>query len=181
MDYELTLHELRRLEAERKLREIPERILETAWVRDAQIEAVIDAVLAVTYADDAAGYAHARHVGEWSARIAMTLPFGPDVIFARRVGVLADVDPRALERIAELAHLARYVAEFQRCSIEHPKHVRTISLIVETAREFDLSISSDEGVSAATILRRMRAEADESALPMVDALANALRLASNAA
>ena len=45
MDTELTLHELSRLEAQRKLRDLPAAVLETAWVREAQIEAVIDAVL----------------------------------------------------------------------------------------------------------------------------------------
>jgi hypothetical protein len=52
MDTELTLHELERLEAQRKLRDLPAALVETAWVREAQIEAVIDAVLVVALGAD---------------------------------------------------------------------------------------------------------------------------------
>ena len=64
MNDELTLHELTRLEAERKLQALPAAVLETAWVREAQIEAVIDAVLAVAFGDDTQALARARHAGD---------------------------------------------------------------------------------------------------------------------
>jgi len=182
MDEEVTLHELRRLEAERKLRTIPMQVLDSAWVREAQIEAVIDAVLAMSYAADVAGYAHARHVGEWCARIASLLAFGPNPAFARRAGVLFEVDPTSLERIAELEYLARYVGEYQRCAIEREPNITTIALIIAIADEFDARITSAEmGLSASAVLRSMEARSSASTRPIVDALALAIRSISSAA
>lgn len=161
MDTELTLHELTRLEAERKLRELPEAILETAWVREAQIEAVIDAVLAVALGGDAAGLARARHTGEWSARIAAALPGGPDRSLARRVGVLSVVDADVLDRIAELRQVARYSREGQ------------LKRIATVAGEFDARISPDEFgrcTSPTIVLRAMLANADDVTRPIVEAL-----------
>lgn len=183
MDQELTFHELGRLEAERKLRAIPEDLLQTAWVREAQIEAVIDAVLAVTLGADALAYAHARHTGEWCARIAAGLPFGPDQTFARRVGVLCETDPNALERIPELAHFAGYVRDYQRYAIEGPDSPSTMSLIVATADEFDSRVSpgeNDASVSPQRTLRAMLAASDELSRPILETLAQIVHPSKNA-
>lgn len=162
MDEELTLHELTRLEAERKLRSLPAAVLETAWVREAQIEAVIDAVLVVALGG-AEAIARARHTGEWCARIAGAMACGPDPAFARRVGVLGDVDPAALERIPELRNLA--------------SPPRTMALIARVAREFDERISPDEHgrcTSPHAVLGAMLARADEVTRPIIEALQNAV-------
>jgi hypothetical protein len=177
MDEELTLHELRRLEAERKLRTIPAQVLETAWVRDAQVEAVADAVLAITYTGDAAAYARARHVGEWCARIAAALPNGPEPALARRVGVLSDVDPAALERIAELEYLALYVREYQSTAILGTDCVRTMSLVLAVAVDFSERISPDSrdvSASPTRVLLEMYTQCDSRWLPILDALSHAL-------
>lgn len=105
VDDELVLSELRRCEAERKLRQLPTDVLETAWVREAQIEAVVDAVLAMQYADNTAGYIRARHVGEWCARIVTAQAGSLEPRIARRAGVLSEVDARILRGIPELEHI----------------------------------------------------------------------------
>lgn len=166
MDYELTLHELTRLEAERKLQTLPGAVLETAWVREAQIEAVIDAVLVVAFGDDTAALAQARHTGEWCARIAAVLADGTDPSVARRAGVLSDIAPAVLERIAELRHIASRA--------KHPQ----LAAIVSVAREFAAQIEPDEQgrvVSPHLVLRTMTAKADAQTRPIVEALQNALR------
>ncbi len=174
MDDELTLHELRRLEAERKLRAIPAELLDVAWVREAQIEAVIDAVLAVTIGGDAAAVAQARHVGEWCARIAASLPYGPEPAFARRVGVLADVDPTALERIPELRNVAPHVADYQHLAMEaFDGEPRVLSIVVAVASEFDARISEEQR-SASSVLRSMLADAAPAYRAIVQALADAI-------
>ena len=173
MDDELTMHELERLEAERKLRTIPAEALETGWVREAQVEAVIDAVLAVAMAGEARAVAHARHVGEWSARIAAALEYGPDPVVARRVGVLAEIDPGVLERIQELRHVASHVREYQALAVVGAQNPRTLALIVATAAEFDERIAPDcdgRSPSPASVLRAMRAGATEASRPIVEAL-----------
>lgn len=178
MDEELTLRELRRLEAERMLRGIPKVILDTVWVRDAQIEAVIDAVLAVTVGGDVRAIARARNGGEWCARIASALSYAPGPGLARRVGVLRDVDPAALARIAELEHLSSYVSDYQAYALGAAPDPRTLSLIVAVADEFDARIApDDEGrcTSPASALRAMLANATESTRPIVEAL----RVAAN--
>jgi hypothetical protein len=169
MDYELTLHELSRLEAERKLRTLPTAILETAWVREAQIEAVIDAVLVVGLGD--AALARARHTGEWSARIAGALPDGPDPSLARRAGVLSDIDADVLERIAELRHIP--------AGAKNPQ----LASIVQVAREFAARIEPDERghvVSPHIVLRAMSANADALTRPIVEALQSALHINAHA-
>jgi hypothetical protein len=169
MDIELTLHELTRLEADRKLRILPETVLETAWVREAQIEAVIDAVLAVALGGDAQALARARHTGEWSARIATALPGGPDPSLARRVGVLSEIDAAVLDRIAELRHIG---------SVSN--QLRSIASV---AREFDRQISPDENnrcASPSIVLRAMLAKADDLTRPIVKALETALQPARHA-
>ncbi len=183
MDEELTLDELRRLEAARKLRSIPAEVLETAWVQEAQIEAVLDAVLAVTFGGDVEAIAHARHTGEWCARIAAALPYGPDPAIARRVGALADAAPSVLERIPELQYLAGYVRDYQAYAIEGAKEPRTISVIVETASEFDARIMPDEcgsSPSPAAVLRAMLANADVASRPIIEALADAVHSRNSA-
>lgn len=170
MDTELTLHELERLEAQRKLRDLPAAIVETAWVREAQIEAVIDAVLAVALGDTEAT-AHARHTGEWCARIAAALPNGPDPSLARRVGVLGDIDCAVLERIVELRHI--------------PQHANDVQLarIASVAREFETWISPDEfgrSKSPNIVLLAMLANADDATRPIVEVLASALHPTSHA-
>ncbi len=160
MDNELTLDELARLEAERKLRALPVAVLETAWVREAQIEAVIDAVLVVGLSD-ARALARARHTGEWAARIASALPAGPDPASARRAGVLFDIEPAVLERIPELRHIAKRGQAW---------------LIACVAREFETRITPDEQGryrSPRAVLQAMRANADAQSRPIVDALERA--------
>jgi hypothetical protein len=176
MDDELTLSEIRRLEAERKLRSIPPDILESTWVSEAQVEAVIDAVLAVTLGG-AAAVARCRHVGEWCARIAAVLPYGPDPDFARRVGVLRDVDPSALERIRELQQVAAYVRAYQAFAIAGAPQPRTMSLIVAVADQFHDRITPDERGGAASAngaLQAMLRDAGDESRPIVEALAAAV-------
>ncbi len=183
MDDELTLHELQRLEAERRLLSIPEGVLETAWVRSAQVEAVIDAVLAVTFGADAAGYAHARHVGEWCARIAARLAYAPGPSFARRAGVLCDVDPAALDRIRELEHLATYVREYQNYAMKGSENPRTLSVIVAVADEFATRVAQEihgRTVSPNSVLRTMIMDADETSRPVLDALMNVVHQSKSA-
>jgi hypothetical protein len=173
MDDELVLHEVRRAEVERKLRSVPAEALETGWVREAQIEAVIDAVVAVIYGADDAATAQARHVGEWCARIAAALPYGPDGATARRVGVLADVDPSALERIAELKHVASHVADYQRFVAEgRDGELRVLPLIVAVATEFNTRLAR-EGRTPGAVLRSMVCEANSVSRSVVEALASA--------
>lgn len=165
MDAQLTLHELTRLEAERKLRTIPRKILETTWVREAQVEAVIDAVLVVGVLD-AEAVALARHAGEWSARIAQNVSGGPNPALARRAAVLSDVAPALLEQIPELRHVAE--------AMRQP----TVATIVQIARDFAVHTAPDARghmVSPKTILRAMIASANERTLPIVEALQAALQ------
>lgn len=144
MDEELTLHELKRLEAERKLRSIPADILDTAWVRDAQIEAVIDAVLAVQYSRKPLAYAHARHVGEWCARIAEKLAKGPNPVIARRVGVLANVDAEAISQLPELQSLSIHVRDYQTATNDDELQRSIMSTIVSVADDFVRRLSNFE-------------------------------------
>lgn len=181
MDEELTIHELGRLEAERKLRDIPGEVLTVAWVREAQVEAVLDAVLAVSCGGSAGAEAHARHVGEWSARIAAALPYGPDPAVARRTAVLADLDPTALERIPELQHLARHIADYQHFAMGAADgEPRVLSLVIAVATEFDARIGG-EGRSPASALRSMLREANGSTRAIVKALAQTFETRSGLA
>jgi hypothetical protein len=171
MDNELTLHELSRLEAERKLRALPATVLETAWVREAQIEAVVDAVLAVALGDDTEALARARHTGEWCARIADALTDGPDPSLARRAGVLSGIAPAVLERIAELRHIPSRAT--------HPQ----LASIVQVAREFAARIEPDARghvTSPHVVLRAMIAKADALSRPVVEALQRTLHVNARA-
>jgi hypothetical protein len=178
MDEQLTLHELRRLEARRKLRTIPQHVLETTWVRDAQVEAVIDAVLVLTVRGDEKAYAHARHVGEWCARIATALPVGPEPSLARHVGVLARADPSALERIEELKHLGSYVRDLQSAMSSGRSNCRSASAIAMVANEFAARIAAIEAPSPAAILRSMISEATASTDPIIKALCEGVHFSS---
>ncbi len=180
MDEQVTLHALDRLEAERKLRSIPAVLLETTWVLDAQVEAVIDALLAAATAGDERAYAHARHVGEWCARIAANLPCAPGAAFMRRCGVLADLDPAVLERVRDVRDCAAVVRAFQRLRIveEREPEVLTAALIVAAADEFDaLIFEADEErrLSPSAALRTICAAANEQTRPIVRALVQTLR------
>ncbi|HUZ48420.1 MAG TPA: hypothetical protein VMW12_01625 [Candidatus Dormibacteraeota bacterium] len=177
MDEELTLWELGRLEAERKLRTIAPSVLETAWVREAQVEAVIDAVLVLSVGSNTSAYARAREVGEWSARIAGALKDAPDAVRARRIGVLRDLDPAALERIPELRNLAGPIREYQRYAIDGDDRVGTLALIVAVADEFAQRIGRDEGglgASPSLVLELMHARSDGALRSIVAALATAV-------
>ncbi len=128
---------------------------------------------------DAAAYAHARHVGEWCARIAGSLACGPDRQLARRVGVLAGADPAALERIDELVRYAPFVRDYQSWVMLETKNPRTTSLIVSVADEFDTRVArSGKGneASPSAALRSMAAQADEAQRPIVEALSIAVGL-----
>ena len=178
MDEQLTLREVRRLEAERKLQSIPEAVLETAWVREAQVEAVIDAVLSVTVGGEARAYAHARHVGQWCARMAAGLPSGPDPVLARRVGVLADVDPAVLDRVDEVAHLAPYVRDYQAAALDPPETASVMSIMVMVAAEFEQRLATCRYGTYATplaVLRTMMASGTSVSAPVLDALSRTLK------
>lgn len=174
MDATLVLHELDRAEAQRKLDAIPAEALDTAWVREAQIEAVIDAVLLVAHGRTTA-LAHARHVGEWCARIARALPLGPNPTTARRVGALAGIGADRLEAIPELRHLAAHVADYQRFDVDRParRAPSTMTLIVSVASEFDGEIATERR-SAASILRSILDDADDARGAIAQALARAV-------
>jgi len=164
MDEELTRHELARLEAQRKLQRLPSEILETAWVREAQIEAVIDAALAFAMGGDVGALERARQTGEWSARIAAQLGYPGDIADIRRAGVLQEVDPLVLARIPELAHLPA-LAENAR-----------VGQILGVADEFvcGLAAQGECAVNPRVVLGKMREKASPSILPVVEALGTAL-------
>ena len=167
-------------EAERKLLAIPAAILEQAWRREAQIEAVIDAVLHTTFGGDPDGYAQARHVGEWCARIAMELPYGPDRSFARRVGVLRDIDPDILAALPETAIFVDHVREYQGLHVGAVAE-RTMSHIVAVADEFASTITPGaNGVSFSPrrALAIMKAGATSSNAAIIDALERAIAAGS---
>ena len=137
MDHDVVLSVVASCETERKLLAIPAAILETAWKREAQIEAVIDAVLHTAFVEDPKGYVHARHVGEWCARIAADLPCGPNPSLSRRVGVLKDIDPAVLERLPETSGFACCVREFQEsCFLKSPGERTTTTILAAVADEF---------------------------------------------
>lgn len=178
-DLALTLIELERLEAERKLRSIPAPLLETTWVLDAQVEAVVDALLIATATGDDRAYAHARHTGEWAARIAGELDFAPSAPFVRRCGVLADVDPAIVERVREVRECAPFVRAFQELRVGQGRaEVQTAALIIAVAEEFDSLIfacDEDDRYSPGDALRMMRNCADDHTTPIVQALLRAIR------
>lgn len=182
MDLSLTLAELDRLETERKLRAIPAAVLGATWVLDAQVEAVIDALLIANTAHDEWSYAHARHTGEWAARIAAQLAFAPAPCFARRCGVLAEIDPAVIERVREVRECAPVAREFQEMRVgEAAADMHAATVIVAVAEEFDsLIFAADDNRrhSPNDALRVMRYCADVRTLPIIEALLRAIRTAS---
>lgn len=177
-DSDLVLTELRRLEAERKLRTLPRALLESSWANEAQIEAVVDAVLTCATAADARALAHARHVGEWAARIACHLPEAPSLPFMRRFGVLADVEPAVLESLPEVRDLAPAVREFQYVRMGEVAEPHVATLIVAVADEFDSLIENanrDARMSARDALHYMQRSAKPNTMPIVQALRHACR------
>ena len=177
MDQEITLNELRRLEAERKLRTIPRSALETAWAREAQIEAVIDAVLAIHFASSPGALAHIRHVGEWCARIATAIDATVDSVVARRVGVLSAIDPTALRVIPELVRYETFVREYQLFRSGTEGIPSPMSLIVRTADEFSHHVAiwaAQRNESLAATLSRMVNESSSAERPVVEALVKAV-------
>ena len=175
----ITILNRRRLEAERKLRSLPESVLEIAWIREAQVEAVVDAVLAVTYAGNAAAYAHARHMGEWCARIAKNLTFGPDPSFARRVGVLAEADPQLLSTLPELEAFSIYVRAYQTARMER-EDATVLSLVMIAADEFERCISafaSGHGPSPKSVLVSMLQHSSQKMAAVFEALERAVQRA----
>lgn len=179
-DLNVTLSALDRLEAERRLRTMPRAIVESAWALESQTEAVVDALLA------AWGYAapetvvHARHVGEWAARIATELPRAPSPGFMRRCGVLANLNPAIIEKLPEVRDCAPVVDAFQRLRmcVRGASEVRTAALIVATADEFDtLAFGADANrcVSPLEALRVIMRCADEESHEVVQALVRAAR------
>lgn len=180
---DLTLATLDRLEAERRLRSIPVDLLESSWALEAQTEAVVDALLAATAPEERA-YAHARHVGEWAARIAGVLPYAPGAAYMRRCGVLSDVNPAILERLREVRDCAPVVRAFQRFRMadEGPGEIRTAALIVAVTDEFDSLIfdcDNERRQSPNDALRMMIQCASEENRPIVDALRRAVRKATD--
>lgn len=178
---ELALATADRLEAQRRLRSIPADLLESAWARDAQTEAVIDALLVSSTASDGRMYVHARSVGEWAARIAAALPCAPSPAFMRRCGVLADMDPSVLERLPEVRYCAPVVRAFQRLRLsgEDGAEVRSAAIIVAVADEFDSLLSEDDcHRGAADAMRTMVRCANEKTREVVHALLRAARAAN---
>jgi hypothetical protein len=155
-----------------------ELLRESAWVREVEIDEVIEAVLSMTLGDDAQAFARARHVGMWCAKIATAVPFGPDPAFARHVGALSDADPDVLANITELHDFAAYIRDYQNYALQGGANPRTMSLIVSTAAEFDARLVRElrnRSASLSRVLRSMAAGADRTARPFVEALAIALR------
>ncbi len=179
-DPQLTYATLDQLEAERKLRSIPACLLESTWTREAQVEAVVDALLVATTVDDLRAYAHARNTGEWAARIATALPCSPGAAFMRRCGVLADVDPAVLQRVPEVREYAAVVRAFQAlrvAGIGEDDGVQTAALIVATAEEFDAMICAPDATCAhspSAVLREMFHSATPESKPILHALVRAI-------
>lgn len=155
---DLAFAEVQRLEKERRLRSIPSRVLESSPTLEAQVEAVIDAVLTATLDDNMRAYVHARNAGEWAARIAEMLPEASSARFARRCTVLADCNPTVLERLPELRPYAPTIRAFQRAQMSSRfadsdgDPIDIDLLVMFVAQQFD-----DFIVDAATQGRSLRA------------------------
>lgn len=141
-------------------------------------DAALDGVLQ-GLGDDAA-YVHARHTGEWCARIAASLALGPDPAFLRRCGALAEVDPQSIERVPELASCAPVVRAFQRFRMLEVQddELRTAAIIVAVADEFDARVMR-EPEAAAQALRLMWRHSTGRRRSVVAALVRALRMPHN--
>lgn len=168
-----TIPTLARLEAERR-RHASEHP-EAARGEQEHLDAVLDALLEAA-AENEGAYAHARHTGEWSARIAQALAFGPDPEFLRRCGTLAELDPAELECVPEVRDCAPVVRAFQelRMSQAYAEEVRSAPLIVAVADEFDARIMGDPA-AAADALRAMWQSSSGRLRPIVAALVRAVR------
>lgn len=177
---EFTLRVLDRLEGERKLRAIPKALLESAWASEAQTEAVIDALLTATSVGKPGAYGHARQVGEWAARIGVHVANAPSPAFLRRCGVLADVDPWVLERLAEVREFASTVRAYQSMRIGAPVGdgpQRTAARIILVADEFDSLAMGADVTPPAEALRIMQRHATAEVRPFVSALLQAVKSA----
>lgn len=180
-DVGLTLATLDRLEAERKLRVMPTEFLECGWALEAQREAVIDALLTASTASRPSDYIHARHVGEWSARIAQRTDSALHASFMRRCGVLAEIDPDVLDRLPEVREFAMVVRAYQSIRIGEDMTdgiARTAALIVAVADEFDsLAFEPDieRRCSPNDAIRMMSRCAEEKNRAIVQALMRAVR------
>lgn len=169
--------QVERREAERKAKAIPEQLLGSAWALESQTEAVIDALLAATTHDAPQSAIHARHVGEWAARIAEQMPCAPSPSFMRRCGVLADMDPLILEKLPEVRDCASVVRAFQRARMQRQHgELRSAALIVAIADEFQSLLGqSDERCGASNVMRAMVQCADEESREVIQALLRAAR------
>ncbi len=139
---------------------------------ESQAEAVLDAVLLALTAGNTRAYARARHVGEWCARMAAELPSAPAAAFMRRCGVLARLDPRAFDCIAELREYAPVVRAFQRGA------ECTETRVIAVAEEFDSLVfdrAKDHRCAPSDALRMLIRSADEGGKPIIDALRKAMR------
>lgn len=167
---------LAHLEYERKLERLSPELLAPERLREAQVEAVIDALLMLWADGDASAYAHARHVGEWSARIAAALPCGPGATFMRRCGVLAGVCPAVLARLPEVAAYASGVEQFQAFAMSGPRsdvEISAAALIIAVADDFDSRIfvgATNGRVAPREALQAMYAHADEQTRSILEAL-----------
>ncbi len=151
--------------------------LETGCVREAQIEAVIDAVILSAFREFPDAAAHLRQVGAWCARIAARLSYGPDPEFARRVGVLSEIDPGLLAALPELRVFAGYVAGYQSMAVAGESDPQCLALIVLVADEFTRRVTAFEaglGDSPAAAARAMLGGAVGATVPIVEALVQAL-------
>jgi hypothetical protein len=163
---------LERLEAQRRLKTIPAALLETAWVLDDRIEAVIDAVLVASTAGDDRAVVHARHTGEWASRIASELQQAPQPSFMRRCGVLARIDPAVLSRIRELREYAPAVASFQHGDDS------AAARIISAAAAFDALVSAadpQDRYAPSDALRMLLKSANPRTRTVLDALRRACR------
>ncbi|HLI94647.1 MAG TPA: hypothetical protein VKT72_01015 [Candidatus Baltobacteraceae bacterium] len=163
---------LDRLEAQRKLKSIPAVLLESAWVLEVQVEAVIDAVLVATTGGSDQAAAHARHTGEWASRIAAELPHAPGPAFMRRCGVLAQIDSAILARVRELREYASAVRDFQHGGDSIAAHILAVAAAFDS---LIVAASPEERYPPSDALRMISQSADETTRSVVEALRRACR------
>lgn len=180
-DLDFTLRGLDRLEAERRLRSLPAEVLANSWAGQAQTEAVADALLTAATLDRPAAYVHARHVGEWAARIAACLPGAPNAEFMRRCGVLAELDPEVLERLPEVRECAPVVRAFQSRRLGQDAGgslAQAAGRIIGVADEFDslaFAPQAPRRISPGEALRMLQRAVTPENAEIVRALAQAVR------
>lgn len=174
-DVIFALSEIERREAERKAKVIPEQLL-AAWALESQTEAVIDALLAAWTHDAPQSAVHARHVGEWAARIAAELSCAPSPAFMRRCAVLANLNPAILETLPEVRDCAPVVRAFQGARMQKAGNgeLRSAALIVAVADEFQSLLDErSERRGASDAMRVMVQCSDEESREIVHALLRA--------